>query len=220
MRPSAVEVISLRRALGKPHPRVVAVDDGAFDRSDRFAPIAAVVVSMPDYVESIRASRVRVDGRDATDAVVALVNATGPLDGIRAVLLDGAVLGGFNVVDLDALHRALGRPIVALTRRPPDFARIRAALAKWFPDDAGRRLRLLTAHRLFPIPTGGAAIRAAAVGCTRADAALLVRRTTVRGYWPEPLRLAHLVASAGGAAARAPARLRGRVPLGNVGPVA
>jgi uncharacterized protein len=180
---------------------VVGVDDGAFVRGDRIAPIAAVVLSVPEHVEAVRTDRVRVDGRDATRRVVAVVRATGPLDGVRAVLLDGAVLGGFNVVDLDAVHRSLGRPVVAVTRRAPEFARIRAALRKWFPKDAARRYRLLTAHRLFRVPTAGRPILATAVGCSRADAVLLVRRTTVRGYWPEPLRLAHLVASAGRTAA-------------------
>jgi len=174
---------------------VVGVDDGAFARTDRSAPIAAVVLSAPSYVEAIRTSHVRVDGRDGTRAVTALVRATGPLEGVRALLLDGAVVGGFNVLDLDAIHRALDLPIVALTRRPPDFPRIRAALRKWFPRDADERWRRLRAHRLFRVPTGGQPILAAAVGCTARDAAALVARTTVRGYWPEPLRLAHLVAS-------------------------
>lgn len=173
------------------------MDDGAFARTDTHAPIAAVVLSAPDYVEAVRTGRVRVDGRDATARVVALVRATGPVEGVRALLLDGAVLGGFNVLDLDALHRALGLPVVALTRRPPEFARIRAALAKWFPRDAGRRWGLLTAHRLFRVPTAGRPLLATAVGCSRADAVRLVKRTTVRGFWPEPLRLAHLIASAG-----------------------
>lgn len=200
---------------------MVAVDDGAFARSDRTAPIASVIVSLPDYIEAIRTSEVRVDGRDATRQVISLIHATGPLDGVRAILLDGAVLGGFNVVDLDAVHRALRRPVVAVTRRPPDFARIRAALTKWFPRDARRRYSLLTAHRLFAVPTvGGQPIRAASVGCSRADAAWLVHRTTVRGYWPEPLRLAHLVASAGAREREVPLRpprLRGRAPIGGSG---
>jgi len=197
LRRTASGLLALRRALGKTHPRVVGVDDGAFVRGDRTAPIAAVVLSVPEHVEAVRADRVRVDGRDATRRVIAVVRATGPLDGVRAVLLDGAVLGGFNVVDLDAVHRSLGRPVVAVTRRAPEFTRIRAALRKWFPKDAGRRYRLLTAHRLFAVPTGGRPIFATAVGCSRADALHLLRRTTVRGYWPEPLRLAHLIASAG-----------------------
>jgi uncharacterized protein len=156
-----------------------------------------VVVSSPAYVEAVRRSRVRVDGTDGTDAVVGLVRSTGALDGIRAMLVDGAVVGGFNVLDLDRLHEALGIPVVAVTRRPPDFDRIHAALRTWFGSDAPRRWRLLRAHRLFRVPTGEAPILAAAVGCRAVDATQLVQRTTVRGYWPEPLRLAHLVASAG-----------------------
>ena len=187
----------MRRSLGKPHPRVVGVDDGAFDRNERTAPVAAVSLSLPEHVEAVRTAHVRVDGTDGTRRVVALVRSLGPLDGVRAVLLDGAVVGGFNVLDLDALYRELGLPIVAVTRRPPEFSQIRAALKKWFPRTAGARWALLRAHRLFPVATGGQPILAAAVGCSRADAALLVRRATVHGYWPEPLRLAHLVASAG-----------------------
>jgi len=187
----------LRRSLGKVHPRVIGVDDGAFDRDDPYAPIAAVALSLPEHVEAVRTGRVRVDGTDGTRRVVALVRSLGPLDSVRAVLLDGAVVGGFNVLNLDVLHRELGLPIVAVTRRPPDFARIRAALAKWFPRTANARWALLRAHRLFRVPTAGQPILAAAVGCTRRDAARLVQRSTVRGHWPEPLRLAHMVASAG-----------------------
>ncbi len=176
---------------------MVGVDDGAFARTDRTAPIAAVVLSAPQYVEAIGTSSVRVDGRDGTRAVISLVRATGALEGLRAVLLDGVVVGGFNVLDLDELHRALGLPVVAVTRRPPDFPRIRAALDAWFPRDASERWRRLKAHRLFRVPTAGAPILAAAVGCPARDAIVLVHHTTVRGFWPEPLRLAHLVASAG-----------------------
>ena len=187
----------MRRSLGKPHPQVVGVDDGAFARGDRYAPIAAVVVTVPERVEAVRTDRVRVDGTDGTTRVVRLVRRLEAFEGVRAVLLDGVVVGGFNVLDLDALHRSLRVPVVAVTRRPPDFPRIRAALAQWFPRTARRRWSLLKAHRLFPVPTTGRPILAAAVGCSRADATQLVQRTTVRGHWPEPLRLAHLVASAG-----------------------
>jgi uncharacterized protein len=207
-------LIALRRAIAKPHPRVLAVDDGAFGRDDRFAPIAAVIVSLPAYVEAVRRDRVTVDGRDATERILALARAAGPLDGVRAVLLDGAVVGGFNVIDLRAVHRGLGVPVIAVTRRPPDFPRIHAALTRWFGRDADRRWRVLRAHRLFPVPTGDRPILAAAVGCRAAEATAIVHRATVRGYWPEPLRLAHLIASSDLAPtasprSRAPARPKG-----------
>jgi uncharacterized protein len=175
----------------------VGVDDGAFERRETFAPTAAVLLTLPEHLEAARVGRVTVDGTDGTRRVVALVRALGPLDGARAVLVDGAVVGGFNVLDLDEISRALHLPVVAVTRRPPEFPLIRSALEKWFPRSAKARWKLLRAHRLFGVPTPGKPIWAAAVGCSRADAVRLVQRTTVRGFWPEPLRVAHLVASAG-----------------------
>ena len=159
--------------------------------------MAVVLLTLPEHLEAVRVGRVTVDGTDGTRRVRALVRALGALDGARAVVLDGAVVGGFNVLDLDELSRSLRLPVVAVTRRSPEFSRIRAALDKWFPRSAASRWKLLRAHRLFRVPTVGEPIWAAAVGCSRADAVRLVQRTSVRGFWPEPVRLAHLVASAG-----------------------
>jgi uncharacterized protein len=186
----------LRRALTKPHLRVIGIDDGRFRRRQRFAPLVAVVVSTPGYVEGVERGRVRVDGMDATERIIALLRHSPHLEGARALLLDGVAFGGFNLVDLDALARALERPVVAVTRDPPDFARIRAALQKYFPTEFRERWRRVRAHRLFAVPTADRPIYAAAVGCRRVEAAQLIRRTTIRGRWPEPLRLAHLVAHA------------------------
>lgn len=189
----------------------MAVDDGEFLRTDRRAPIAAVAVVLPDRVEAVAIGSVTVDGEDATERLIALVRAVGPLDGVRAILLDGCVLGGFNVVDLVRLGRELGLPVVAVTRRRPDFVRIRAALRKWFPDDHAARWRRLRQRPLFAVPTAGPSIYACVTGCRRADAIALVHRAATRGFWPEPLRLAHLIASAstraragGAAGARGP----------------
>jgi uncharacterized protein len=186
----------LERALAKAHVRVLGIDDGPFDRRAKRAPLAGVVVQSPSFVETVARSSVRVDGTDATERIIRLVEESGHWDGLRAILLDGIVVGGFNIIDLDAVHAALGLPVVAVTPHPPDFAKMRAAIRQWFPDDAARRWKLVRAHRLFPVRTGGAPILATAVGCRRLDATRLVRRTTVVGHWPEPLRLAHLVARA------------------------
>ncbi|NNN17498.1 MAG: DUF99 family protein [Thermoplasmata archaeon] len=187
----------------KPHIRVVGIDDGAFRRMDRRAPIAAVTVSAPEHVEAVEVGSVEVDGHDATERAIEIVQRSGHLADLRAVLVDGVVLGGFNVVDLDRLASELRLPVVSLTRRAPDLARMRAALVKWFPRDARRRYALLTTHRLFRVPTSGRPIFASVAGGRRVDAIALIRRTTVRGFWPEPLRLAHLIASAGSRRARA-----------------
>jgi uncharacterized protein len=181
----------------------MGIDDGAFGRTQRTAPLVGVVVSTPSYVEAVVRSRVTVDGRDATDRIIRLVERSGHREGLRAILLDGIAVGGFNVVDLDALFRRLKVPVVSVTPRAPNFPRIRAALKEYFPEDFIRRWRIVRAHSLFRVPVGHGAIRATAVGCTRPEAIALVARTTILGHWPEPLRLAHLIARSGAARRRA-----------------
>jgi uncharacterized protein len=154
-----------------------------------------VVFSAPNYVEGIVRTSITIDGTDATDRILALLEDSPFLDGVRAVLLDGIAVGGFNLIDLDRLYAGLQRPIVTVTRRPPDFAAIHSALRKYFPRDAPARWKLVRAHALFRLSTPeGKPLRVSAVGCSRSEAAAIVRRTTVRGNLPEPLRLARLVA--------------------------
>jgi uncharacterized protein len=190
----------------KPHVRVFAVDDGAFTRRQRYAPIAAVVVSAPETVEAIALARVRVDGDDATETILGLVGSSPHRVGARALLVDGIAVGGFNLLDLGRLSRGLGLPVVSVTRRPPDFPRIRAALRTYFPREFRRRWRRVRARPMFAVPTGGQPLWASAAGCRRADAVALLHRFAVHGYWPEPLRLAHLIARAAGLARRGPVR--------------
>ena len=183
--------------MAKPHLRVVGLDDGPFVRSARRAALVGVVYSTPNYVEGILRTSVGIDGTDATDRILSLLGGSSFLDGVRAVLLDGIAVGGFNLIDLDRLHEKLHRPIVTVTRRAPDFPAIHDALRKYFPKDAPARWELVRAYPLFrlSVPEGNP-LRLSAVGCTRAEAATIVRRTTVRGNLPEPLRLARLVARA------------------------
>lgn len=185
--------------------RVIAVDDGAFTREDATAPLAAVVVSSPQDVEGVLLARVTVDGDDATETVVELLADSPHRVGARALLVDGIAVGGFNLLDLDRLSKQLELPVVSVTRRPPDYAKIRSALRTYFPRDFRSRWRRVRAHPLFRVPTAGQPILASAVGCARRDAIALLRRLAIHGYWPEPLRLAHLVAQAAGRAS-SPAR--------------
>jgi len=151
------------------------------------------VTTLPERVDGIAVTDVAVDGDDATRRIAGAIRASPHWDGVRAVLLDGVTVGGFNVVDLAALARSVERPVVAVTPRTPDFAAIDAALSTYFPEDRGRRRRRLRSRPLFPVrlPTG--TVRAAVAGATRAEASALVRRATVEGLWPEPLRLAQLL---------------------------
>ncbi|MCI4327496.1 MAG: DUF99 family protein [Thermoplasmata archaeon] len=193
------------RALAKEHVRVVGVDDGPFHRGADRALVALVVCSLPQRVDGVAFTDVSVDGSDATRRIAAALLRSPHLDGLRAVLLDGATVGGFNVVDLAALSRSVARPVVAVTPRRPDFAAIDSALRTYFPGDRGRRRRLLRSRPLFPVRLPGGTVFAAVAGATRAEASQLVRRATLEGLRAEPLRLARLLAR-GAAGVRDPDR--------------
>ncbi len=140
--------------------------------------------------------RMRVDGLDATDAILRLLARPGFGAGPRAVLLDGIAYGGFNLVDMDRLHRRSGRPVISITRRRPDLPAIRAALRKYFPTSFRRRWACVRAHPLLPLRTADGTRYFAAVGCRAVDARRLLLRLLEHGAWPEPLRIARLLAHA------------------------
>ena len=49
---------------------------------------------------------------------------------VRLVLMNGIMLAGFNVVDINKLSERLGVPVIALTRRKPDMTNVMSALKK------------------------------------------------------------------------------------------
>jgi endonuclease V-like protein UPF0215 family len=179
----------------KPEVRVLGVDDGPFTWGEPSCDVVGVLMRGGSYVEAVLRGQVRVDGDDATAVLADLVARSRYADQVQVLMLDGVCLGGFNVVDLDALRDALQVPVLTVTRDPPDHASIEAALRKHFPD-AERRIALLQRHELHRVATEHNPVWVKCVGIGLADAAELVRRTTVRGALPEPLRLAHLVAAA------------------------
>ena len=171
-------------------------------------------MTMPGTVDGLLVTRVRVDGTDGTDRVLAMLRGSPFLAGARAVLVDGITVAGFNVLDLERLSRRLRRPVVSVTRRPPDLPAMRAALAKYFPADAARRYRLVERHRPFAASPVDPSLWISIAGGLRREARQLLPRTIAVGRWPEPLRLARLIARAlARAPGRPPATLSEEAPL-------
>lgn len=175
--------------------RVMAVDDGPFEFGDASTFLVGLVVRGKGYLEAMRASRVTVDGRDATEAVVDLVRGARQLPTLKAVLLDGLTLAGFNVVDIEAVHRGTGVPVLTVVDKVPDQASIRSALRARFPDWE-ERVDLLSrpGTHVVELPDGGR-LTCHVAGMDIGEARELMRVTTLRGHLPEALRMADIVAS-------------------------
>jgi hypothetical protein len=115
---------------------------------------------------------------------------------INVVMVGGAIISLFNILDVDRLGRETGVPVIAITFEASPG--IEPHLRRAFPSGwqakvrayrkLGRRvaLRLKTGKRVF--------VRYH--GMTRAEAHRLVDKFTIQGAVPEPIRLAKLVARA------------------------
>lgn len=179
----------------KPEARLIGFDDGPFTFDDDRVPIAGVMTRGGGYVEAVLVDEITVDGDDATDTVLALLEGSGFLETAHAVAFDGGALGGFNVVDLERVHEALGLPAIAVMRERPDPEAVQAALAEHFEDHEARYERLTRQPiQRVDLGTGPALVRH--VGGQLEEIEALLAGQTVRGREPEPLRIAHLVATA------------------------
>ena len=176
----------------KSETRVIGFDDSPFTRPDGRVPVVGVHMRGGAYVEGILATDVERDGNDATNRVARCVAEAG-LRGVKALLLDGASFAGFNVVDLDGLWEETGIPCLAFTKGVPDLESMRRALRN--VPDPETKWALLSRRRTETLRTETTPLTISCAGLDREQAVRLLALTTTRGLVPEPLRLAHLVAS-------------------------
>ena len=184
------------------YSHVVGFDDGPFDRQHRGDVVVVGAVFSGARLEGMLAGRVRRDGSNAATRLGAMLAGSQFAAQVQLILLQGVALAGFNVVDVDALRRLTGLPVLIVARRPPDLEAVRHALLSRVRGGE-RKWRLI--DRLGPMePIAGLQVQRA--GISPGDAQRVIESLAVHSRLPEPLRVAHLAA---GAVARG--RSRGRV---------
>lgn len=179
----------------KEQARVLGIDDAPFLKGEASVPVVGVLVCPPSYVEGVLVSSCAVDGEDANQIIKDMVCGSRFREQVRLIMIDGAALGGFNVVDIQALYESLSVPVMTVSRDEPDLASIRSALRAHFVDWE-RRLEIISRSRVRQVPLAQGTVYVASVGIDEREADEALRRCIVRGCLPEPIRLAHLVATA------------------------
>jgi len=182
----------------KPEIRILGVDDGPFEpRSRGMVPLVGVVFRGGQWLEGVLRTYIERDGTDVTERLVDMVNKSRHRGQLRVILVDGPTFAGFNVLDARKVFRETGLPVIMVSRKLPNMEEIRKAvehLPRW-----KERWRILkSAGRIYPVMTGssGAQIYMQVVGINKADAESVVKLTSTRSLVPEPLRVAHLIATA------------------------
>jgi endonuclease V-like protein UPF0215 family len=196
---------------------VIGFDDGPFTRDHKGDVLLVGAVCSGTRLDGVVSGTVRRDGANAARRMIEVVRASQFLAAIRAVLLQGIAVAGFNVVDVHTLSEGLGVPVLVVTRRAPDLASVHRALFSDAPTGRprvrGARAKwalILGAGAIEPLAPSHRALRRAAaagarsssrphlwvqrIGMTKEAARRVVEATTLHGHLPEPLRLAHLIA--------------------------
>jgi uncharacterized protein len=181
----------------KPEIRILGVDDGKFVPHSKTQVLVVGVVFRAGYwLEGVMSTRVAVDGFDGTAKMVNMIKGSPHYKQLRVIMLNGITLGGFNVVDIKALNEQTGLPVIAVTSRKPNLAKVHSAL-KNLPKSDDRWNSVLNAGEIFPVVTRGGKqqLYVEIAGITKEVAVGVLRLTATRSKIPEPLRVAHLVAS-------------------------
>jgi endonuclease V-like protein UPF0215 family len=189
--------LSAQKSFGvvKPEIRVLGIDDGRFIPHTKGSVLIVGVVFRGGYsIEGVMHTKIRIDGFDATEKLASMVNSSLHRRQLRVIMLNGITFAGFNVVNLKKLHLETGLPVIAITHDKPDLDAICLAL-KNLPKSEDRWRLFVEAGKINEVKNHGTKIYVELAGISLSDAQEIIKLTSTRSCLPEPLRVAHLIAS-------------------------
>lgn len=168
--------------------RLLGVDDASFELSQDSTQIVGIVHRGTEFIEDVQLGKVKVDGDDATEAVVGLFDSCKNPSQIRAILVDGIAFAGFNVVDIEEVAERTGKPVVAATPNSPDREDFRATMRR--TGNSSEAFEKLDQPDSLEVEQGSVYYQYS--GCNGERAEELLRTSLLQGLTPEPIRVAHI----------------------------
>ncbi len=175
----------------KPQIRILAIDDSALIKTK--VTIIGAFFRGGEQLDGVLRCEITKDGMDATDVIIETIRNSKYYSQIRVVMLDGVTYAGFNPVDIKSLYEKTNIPVIVFMRSCPDFEKIRLALLN-LPEAEKRWEIIQRAGRIYKIGQERPVFIQLS-GIDRESAADVVRLTSTHGNIPEPLRVAHLIAT-------------------------
>jgi len=178
----------------KKEVRILGIDDAPFNKEcDKKVLVTATVFRGGSYLDGLLSCYVQVDGDDATAKLISLIKKTKHLEQLQCVMINGIALGGFNVIDINQLSKKTKLPIIVVIRRIPNLHKIKKALKKI---KATYKVKLLKkAGKIYPVKIKKKHVYIQVAGINLELATQVVKLTAIHSLIPEPIRVAHLIAS-------------------------
>lgn len=184
----------MRLHLNKPGIRALGAAE-SFRQGQRRSVLAGVVMRSDLVIDGVALGRTAVGGDDATSAIASLFRKFRRND-INLIMVSGAILSLYNIIDVDELARRTKLPVICLTYK--ETAGIEDSIRRHFPEGAEPKLR---AYRKLGRRTGirvhtGKTVFVRSSGVGRDEVRRVLDDFTLQGSVPEPVRVAKLFARA------------------------
>lgn len=174
--------------------RILGLDDSPFPpHTTQPVMIIGTVFRAGEWLDGVLRTFIQGDGRDSTSKIISMVNQTRHKDQLGVIMLDGITFGGFNVINIQKLYETTEIPVIVIMRKYPDFKKIKKAL-KRFKDWDERWKDVEDAGEVYKIENNED-IYIQINGIELEDAKEIIKLSTTRSAIPEPVRVAHLIAS-------------------------
>lgn len=173
--------------------RALGIDDGYFASRRGTAPLLGVLMR-GTLVEGVIFRKITVDGLDVTESVVDMLLHTKYANQVRVVFTSGTVFAGTNVLDMNRLYDICGVPVISVIRRPPREGFERAMDRSPNADAVQEILR--RNPPLQELKTKRGVLFVQYLGMDSPEVKRVVEDYQIYSVLPEPLRLAHMIASA------------------------
>lgn len=170
--------------------RIIGWDDCAFGFKQKYVTIVGTVFRGASFLDGLLSTHIEKDGMDATENIANAILNSRHYDQLSYIMLDGITLGGFNVVDIKKIFEGTDLPVIVALRKMPEMKKFLAALEK-LPNYGKRTKAVKAAGKFFMFRD----LIYQKTGLSKNECEDLLRLTCVRSIVPEPLRIAHLIAS-------------------------
>jgi endonuclease V-like protein UPF0215 family len=175
--------------------RILGVDDGPFTKKDKEVIVIGVIFRGGEFLDGLVRTYVDVDGLDATEKLSEMINSSKHKQQLKVIMLDGITLGGFNIIDVKKLYSETKIPVIVINRKIPDLKSIKTALEKNFDDFEKRWKMILNAGKIKEVKLEKFSIYYQNLGLEDEEAEEIILVSTKHAQIPEPLRVAHLIAT-------------------------
>jgi len=186
----------MRLSIIKPEIRIVGFDDCAFAFGQKDTVVIGTIFRGGDYLDGLISTRITVDGLDSADKLAECINSSKHKDQLRTIMLNGITLGGFNIVDIQELHKKTSIPVIAVVGHEPNLKSIKLALTK-FKDSEKRFSLTEKAGKIrkikLEVQSRKNTIYYQQSGLDAETAEKIIKETSTRSTMPEPLRIADII---------------------------